>query len=92
MAHPQARLASGKKNDNVKAIYLGRDNPTKRVERSDSGKARSYVGQVEAMESFVSGRWNTGDPATRQEVYDMLQARDDCGEASDFFKSYFSPW
>jgi hypothetical protein len=91
MAHCQARVACGKKNDNVKVINVNKHNPTKRVERSDSGKARSYVDQAEAVTSFVLGQWNGGDPATRQEVYDMLRVRDDCCEGFDFFKSYFGP-
>jgi hypothetical protein len=77
MANPKARVVVAKKNGNVKVIRLGDKGATKRIERTDKGKARDWLDQTKAVEDFVKGRWNGGDPATRQEVYDMLSIRDD---------------
>ena len=45
--------------------------------------------QAKAVEQFVQERWNSGDPATRNEVYDMLCIRDDCAQDTEFFESTF---
>jgi hypothetical protein len=91
MANPKSRSISATKQGNVKVIRLGHNCPTKRVERSDSGKPRSWIDQAKAVEQFVQGRWDGGDPVTRQETYDMLRVHDDCGEGTPFFNSFFAP-
>jgi hypothetical protein len=69
MANSKSHSISAIKQGNVKVIRLGHNCPTKQVERSDSGKPRSWIDQARAVEEFVQGRWDGGDPATRQETY-----------------------
>lgn len=90
MANPKARSVEAKKNKNVKNVrlsYGANQHATKRMGRKDSGRPRAYVDQVEAVEEMVQDRWNSGDPTTRMEVYDMLRGRDDCAEGTDFYNS-----
>jgi hypothetical protein len=79
LSNSKAHVVAAKKNANVKVIHLGDKGATKRIERNDKGKARDWVAQTKAVEDYIKGRWNGGDPATRQEVYDMLSIQDDCG-------------
>jgi hypothetical protein len=94
MANAKACALAAQKNVNIKVIRVAIQNdinPTKRVERSDSGKPRKWVDQAKAVEDFVQDRWNSGDPATRQEVYDMLRTRDDCDVGSAYYEGFLTP-
>ena len=90
-SNAKSRKKAAKKDNNIKHIRLGnRNDVTKRKGRNDCGKSRAYKIQAKAVEQFVQERWNSGDPATRNEVYDMLRIRDDCAQDTEFFKSMFS--
>lgn len=84
------RMTAAKKSKNIKAVNLSGTSGTrtKRMKRKDSGAARKNVEISDAVEEYIQHRWESGDPASRHEAYDMIRCRDDCAEGSDFHNRY----
>jgi len=84
--NPYRRFKLAKKNDNIINI----NTQTKRIKHHDIGKDRKFAAQKQEIRSFVKDRWESGDPATRAEVYDMLRERNDCQPNTLFYLTHFT--
>ena len=62
---PAKRAGLAKKRP---SMFLNVTAQTKRVKRSDAGRARKYCDIVDGTEKYILERWNTGDPTTRRQV------------------------
>jgi len=81
-SNPYLKYKLAKKNKNI--INIKED--TKRAKHDDKGKDRKFSPQKDAIHKFIQDQWDSGNPTTRPEVYDILRERSDC-QLNTFFIS-----